>query len=480
MTLPEVNQPFSMSGLFWKPDAPDKHVPGRLYRTEEGIRVQLFDDLRPGPSYVPTAPDDENTSYEEVPSPHQDDPLTLHGHLSGGHRVTACECITVQSRETWSSQQVAEYVLTPRHVLFGGHTTGLDQEFTGIKIRTAGLDEWAELPGFTRSRSNDNTFHISLRSEAPEPVSLLSGASLALTQTPQFTPLTPRSGAITRETWLKITGLAPATSQQLDSSILTPLTTLICLCTGQDDPATHIQLTIDGKQWLPLAANYLHPPRSTKTEKPLAGLTDLGLTGVASWLDQVDRLGPLPPVVAHFSAHQRTTRLETAVLELTTVAEGLHARLFPDTRRLGEQDCDLAKKHVREAVKDLNPNIGEILRSMLTHLAEPGYTTRLRELAAAVEPAAPGICGKTNRWAAAVSTARNSYAHRTAGMIEEEDWGALLTVIESLAWLMRCLLLLNAGLSEETLRQRLRHNSSYLLFLNRAAHNLPNAYPAAI
>lgn len=50
-------------------------------------------------------------------------------------------------------------------------------------------------------------------------------------------------------------------------------------------------------------------------------LADIGLHAVASWLDQVDRLGPLPPVVAHFSAHRRTMQLETAVLELTTASD---------------------------------------------------------------------------------------------------------------------------------------------------------------
>lgn len=478
MTLPEVNQPFSMTGVFWRYDEPDKRVPGRLYRAEEGIRIQLFDDLRPGPSYVPMNPNDENTFYEVIDSPHQDDPLTLHGRVVGGQRITACECITVRSSESGVDPKVAEYVLEPRHVLFGGHISGFHQEFTGVKIRTADLDAWADLPGFTHGRSQDNTWQISLRLQELASVSLADGASLALSQTARLTPPTVCGGAITRETWLKVTGLAAASWTQLGGSIVTPLTTLICLCTGRDNPATHIELTVDGQQWLTLAADHLRPSRTTNTGKTLVDLADIGLPAVASWLDQVDRLGPLPPVVAHFSAHRRTMQLETAVLELTTVAEGLHARLFPDTRRLSEQDCGLAKQHVMEAVKDLNPRIGDIMRGMLTHLIEPGYPARLKELATVVESAAPGICGNTNKWATAVSTARNAYAHRTAGMVEEEDVDTLITVIESLGWLMRCVLLLNAGLSKETLRQRLSHNSSYGLFLDRARQNLPKVYAA--
>lgn len=69
MTPPEVNLPFSTTGMFLRHDEPDKRVPGRLYRDEDGIRIQRFDDLRPGPSYIPMDPNDKTTFYQVIDSP---------------------------------------------------------------------------------------------------------------------------------------------------------------------------------------------------------------------------------------------------------------------------------------------------------------------------------------------------------------------------------------------------------------------------
>ncbi|WP_156893770.1 HEPN domain-containing protein [Actinokineospora enzanensis] len=286
-----------------------------------------------------------------------------------------------------------------------------------------------------------------------------------------------RGGSIEREVWLKVVGLQPSTWQEIDRQIVTPLSTLVTLCVGEVNELSAIELTLDGESWVTLGASYIrHAEAHTERLDKLASLSDLKFRGVAAWLDKVERLGPLPPVVARFSARQATMRLETELLEMTTVAEGLHSRLFPEITRLEVAVCDEVRKRVLAAVADMDAQITDILRGMLTHLHEPGYPYRLKGLAQIVASAAPEICGRVNRWANEVSEARNKYAHRTAGFLDEGSIDKLATVVESLRWLLRCILLLEAGLEASVMTTRLRDISGYRLFLERAADGLPTVY----
>lgn len=61
---------------------------------------------------------------------------------------------------------------------------------------------------------------------------------------------------------------------------------------------------------------------------------DLVIKNIATWLDQVDVLGPLPPGVADL-VHGETISVESQVLQLTSVAEGLHRVLHPRQKRYG-------------------------------------------------------------------------------------------------------------------------------------------------
>lgn len=101
---------------------------------------------------------------------------------------------------------------------------------------------------------------------------------------------------------------------------------------------------------------------------------------------------------------------------------------------------------------------------------------RLKQLAGLVDDCAPEITGKTNRWARHVTEARNSYAHRTKGFLNEDDIDVLATVTESIRWLLRSILLLEAGVSKKHLAERLGESSAYLFFRKRAKESLPKVY----
>lgn len=152
----------------------------------------------------------------------------------------------------------------------------------------------------------------------------------------------------------------------------------------------------------------------------LLPLQALGLTAVAAWLDRVEDLGPLPPVVAAAVAKPPLT-LETGLLELATVAEGLARRLWPEWNRFSRDEVgraqagvdepdevDRARQSALAAVAEHGETMSAAVKGALEHLHEPSYPQRLEKLAQYAGDAVPGVLGRLteqgrpSRWKEAV------------------------------------------------------------------------------
>ncbi len=171
----------------------------------------------------------------------------------------------------------------------------------------------------------------------------------------------------------------------------------------------------------------------------LLPLAVLGLPGVAAWLDRVETLGPLPPVVAAAVAGPPRT-VETGVLDLTTAAEGLARRLWPDWNRLTEEGAAAALETALAAVAEQGDEVVDTVRGALQHLREPSYPKRLLRLAERADDVVPKVVGRRteegrpSRWKNAVVSARNDFAHRLdRGWLDEERLDQYLAVIGSLS-----------------------------------------------
>lgn len=111
------------------------------------------------------------------------------------------------------------------------------------------------------------------------------------------------------------------------------------------------------------------------------------------------------------------------------------------------------------------------------HVHEVGFGQRLDELAKRGEDLVPGIVGKRNRWKALVYGTRNRYAHQTSvAWLEDDDIDALLTVAHSLRWLLRALLLTEAGVAAELLGERFATHQPYRQFLSNAESWQPKVF----
>ncbi len=468
-------------GRFWLDD--DEHtVPGRLALAEGASpRLELDQPLTPSLRELDRQEQPDGTVVHRLGLA-KDGPdhesLVVHGVLDDGTPVTLEDAFTVARKHTGAGQD--RQSLQARTALLGGHVSGRDEVYTQIRLQLRHLDAWAAPPGFSLEVDpNQGWATLAFRGSGPQPVSLAGGGWLDLEQVPTIEFSDVRGGHIGRVLWLRAVDLPPMTSDDLDRRFVTPLATLLTLATDTDCPPVAVELATGSDQpWLRVhhsglraAAEEVRPP-----DKQLLPLAGLGLDRVATWLNAVEKLRPLPPVVAAAAA-KSGGRLETPLLELATVAEGLHQRLFPDSRRLSGEQAQVAREAIGIAVDDLDENVRAAVEGTLKYLEDPSFPQRLAQLADCAAVAMPGVTGRTNRWTQCVTDVRNKYAHRPPyGFLETPRVFEELAVQQSLRWLLTGLLLLQTGLPPDELAAQVEDHQPYTLFRQQAREWLPRVF----
>lgn len=473
-------------GGFWLADDDQHKVPGRLTLAEGASpRVELDEPLTPllREGNRQEHPDGtvERTLLPADVGPDRES-LIVHGTLHDGGLVTLVDAFTAERKHTLppDAGQDRQY-LQARFALLGGHVRGQDQGYTQIRLQLRHLDAWAALPGFALESADRCQGGATLTFEPSDltPVPLAGGGCLGLDQETSIEFSQVLGGGIHRMVWLRAFDLPSMTADELDRRFVTPLSSLLTLATGTECPPVAVAVATGADdQWLAVHHSGLRSRAGEVrlTHEQLLPLAALGLHRVANWLDAGERLGPLPPVVAAAAAGPGRT-LETQLLELTTVAEGLHRRVFPDSRRCSTEKATAARQAARTAVVDaVDEKLGAAVRGLLEHLEDPGYPQRLQELADYVETAMPGVTGQTKRWKACVTEMRNDFAHRSYGFLETPRVLELLAVLRSLRWLLTGLLLRQTELPPEELAARIEYHQPYMLFRRQAKEWLPRVF----
>lgn len=353
-------------------------------------------------------PVDEGPGYEA---------LLLHGRLDDGSLLTLEDAFT--TTRVWRSAGEDRQSLRARSAVVGAHVDGRDQTYARMRLRLRHQDAWVlrRLPAGGDSRCTPG--HPDVDRFQSSSVPLAGGGHLGLVHAPELEADDRDVARVGNAFWLELTELPPLTADLLDRRFVTPLASLLTLATGTDCPPVDFQvaITVD-EPWLSVHHSGLR--RDAEEVLPIVQeilpMGAVGLVGVGQWLDRAPRLGPLPPVVAAAAAGASRS-LESQLLELTTVAEGLHERLFPGEVNFPEEEADAARRLVGEAVEDLDERLRTAIASRLERLEDPSFSQRVEQLADSVATAAPGVTGKKNRWKGRVTTTRNEFAHRSYGFL---------------------------------------------------------------
>lgn len=441
------NAPPPLGGTFWQIDTPQRQVPGQL-------------TIAPAPVLETIGPIFDERAHRIAVSPHggttvtdsgnSDDqvadwsPRDIHGVLDNGRRVSL---IGAQGGMTAPSAtfppQYRQRFGTIRHAILDAHVDR-KHRFSACRFRLTG-------PNWLRRHDGhaDTT-------EGGHLVSLTDG----------------------RDHWFEFTPAEPMSIVDFDRSVLHPIETLATLLTYSRAEAVDLSVrkSPDGP-WLPV---HRHEQAAPTGHHELFDASHLTPQRCALWIDFRRRSNGLDAVAVD---DLRGIAIQTAVLTLAAVAEGLHRRLYPDKKRvpaLSRTDLRAARKAARaaalESVRTAHRDdrsaltaadltaFGEAMDSAFGHINESTFRTMMNDLAGTAVAAVPGIVAEFADWPAAIHSVRNTLAHRgTEDDLDAHDQfiNTTVAVSYSLQWVLRTVLLVHAQVDAADIGEAYQHSSAY-------------------
>ena len=434
-----------LDGTFWQSDTPGRRTAGKLAaggdeRPTLMTDRAIFTERRFSVSRTPTGgamialsgdPEHHVADFQE---------RTIHGELADGTQVTLVHAQGGSRRlgflldPSEASQQFrARYALN-------GELVTPEQQYRAIRFQVVGPFRWdaAEDEGQTADGGCLRTYRGD------------EGAR-----------------------WIEFTGSGPMTFGDLDSGVINAVTTLTQLATMNvaADADVQVQLEADGP-W-----RDVHRGREPVGDAShlLLGTRHLTAERFTTWIDfrcetkglDAAVLDDLPGVA-----------IQTHVLTLGSVAEGLHRRLFGEKgkRVTGLSDSKITKMRrlAREAAltkmqgsdftNDDRAEFGRAINEAFGHINEQTFRSRMDDLIADARGSIPSLGAGFADWPDAVSSARNRMAHQPSlpDNVEDDQFLDLLIALSySIAWVLRTNLLNKAGFDALTMREGYRDSSSY-------------------
>jgi len=468
-------------GVFWLPESPDCPIRGQLsFGVEQAPTVKLTDALTPALRIVSTRTNEDGSVVSEMEPVDDTENFVVHGLLRNSPRaVTLVDCLTTQRRSVVAAgPHFEDQTLRARYIVRGAHVSGDDQLYSGVKIRVRGIDEWARLPGF--SISTGSTDEVTLkyaRTEMPS-ARTAAGHLVRFSESMRRSWPGPTGGHIRREAWLMVEDFGEVEFSELSRRYISPLVSVLNLAMGQPAPLTATSVRVQGEgnsDWCNVWHNYISESEAIKNSDYMLPLDSFGVANIARFVDLASKVGHLAPIVADSRSFLSKATLETQVLELTTVAEGIHRALHADEdSRFTKFEAGRIRELVGKALVGEPETFNNVVQGFLKHVEEPNYKTRVRRLAATADVHIPGVAGDIEAWVKLVDKARNLFAHRLRQKLESEAIDKYYAISQSLRWVLATVLLSASGLDPSA------HSSAILDFsrYRQYRRNMNGALPA--
>jgi hypothetical protein len=424
-----------VSGYFWLPEKPDATVWG-AFAAEGGHKpeVVLAGGLVDDPRVRSTGAGGRVFISSAAATIKAFQPITLRGRLDTGHAVTLVNA--------YNHGQDGHYFGSPHYisdyaVLGDRHVSGVDQPFSSMRFRF-GDPYW--LGHLRESRAS------AVNSD---------GSALSVE--------TSDDG-----NWLVYTAGAPATLRQLETRVVLGCLTLAELALDQDFAArdTHVRIN-DGDPWLSVHGPGSDTPPNEFDANTLLRREELTVERFAKWIAFNDTWDGLASVVAR----PIKAPLQTQVLVVTPLVEGLHRRMpetFEQSKFAGASPSAL--KRIKEAARraarvtatgrrKLDPQqVHVAVMNAVSRFDDVDYVQRATDVVTKVCAVIPEIAESVADLPECLTKARHEMAHQLPLDEEKEPlevrYLRWLVVANITPWLLRGLLLLEAGIDPSVLHDR--------------------------
>jgi hypothetical protein len=285
--------------------------------------------------------------------------------------------------------------------------------------------------------------------------------------------------------WLLYTSAIPVTLRRLESVVVLGCLTLAELALDQDFHARDTQVLIsDGDAWLTVHGPGADTPPKEFDYDTVLSREELTVDRFAKWIPLNDTLDGLASVVAR----PIEGFLQTQVLVVTSLVEGLHRRLAKTFRQskfpnASNKAVERIKQAARRAAKDqaageknLPPQkVRDAVKDAVGHFDDVDFLERAADVVRKVCAVIPEIAESIDidDLATHIKDARNEMAHQIPQNHQKEPlevrhlrW---LVVAQVTPWLLRGLLLLGAGIEPSVLHDRHLANNRFVHFRANAA-----------
>lgn len=468
MTVTEPDKHQSLAGTFWQVETPDCRVAGaltldvnrpaletvgRLF-VERSISVEFRADGAIRRIGVGGSSDDRVADWE---------PRNIHGALDNGTLVSivGAQGRMMRSKSIMDLSAYRQEFRTLRHVVLNEHVDNRTT-YQSCRFRVTGPIWYLPQPSETST------------SESGQLVVTQEGDSCLF----EFTPN------------------EPMTIKDFEAHLLSPVRTLASIVTFNPAGTRDLSVRLNAAApWREVHRPDQSVPRGTHE---LLGTSHLTAARFAHWIDFRRRSGALDAAAID---DFRGASIHTEVLTLAAVAEGLHRCLFDEKKRvpsLSTDDLTLARRAARKAALDRVSELDRTAREPLTDDALEEFTnamndafafvnditfrTRMADLAATAQAAIPNILSEFADWPKAVKDARNVIAHQGTQPHSEtidQFHDLLIALGYSISWVLRTVLLVEAGFDGETLRNAYRDFSRYTHHLANVRNLLAGGLYAA-
>jgi hypothetical protein len=430
-----------VSGVFWYVETPERQAEGRVELENPDlpsliVTTPLFDER----TYKVTRSGTGGMTIATSGDPHDRvadfQPRTIWGDLSNGAKASA---IGAQGGRRNGFGFDFSQQFRCRRVVVGAHVD--DQQVYAAARFCLAEPHWA-LPSGEATTKDGSTLRV----------------------------LPPDKDG---KQWIEFEPTQPATLTYFDWQVMNPITTLYELVTDSSMVHRDFRVRLEkDSQWMPVyegirgEAGNGHDMIETKHLTP---------ERLARWIDvRKDSDGLDAAVIDDRSGDT----IQTRVLSLSAVAEGLHRKLFADPAHakrvsaVSKRVCADARDAARAAAVAVlegdqftDEDRAEFAKAMddaLSHVNERTFRSRMRDLVDIAERVVPGITESFKDWPDAVCKARNTLAHQGNESLDDfEMFFELLVAVQySLVWVLRTVLLDRAGIDPETIQFGYRWNGT--------------------
>lgn len=282
--------------------------------------------------------------------------------------------------------------------------------------------------------------------------------------------------------WLLYRSSVPMNLRQLEIRVVSGCLVLARLLSGQDLVTRQTEVRVGDDPWLAVQGPGVNAPETTLNPKMLLPREQLTVERFAQWIALNDTLDGLAWAVAR----RGDVTLQVDVLVVTSLIEGLHRRLPFQQSKFPEASggaLDRIKQAARRAAndkaqneKDVDPQqVRDAVMNAVSHFEDVGYSRRAADVIAQVSSAVPEIVEYVSDLPARLTMARNEFAHQFPQDEQKEPLAVRylrwLVITNVTRWLLRSLLLLNAGIAPQVLRDGCLQYDRFAYFrANTAQH----------